>query len=730
MLAQRSIRLAVEKADAAGCRKGSKTRECKKVLKEIEKAKSAYKKASVRQSQTKPDKTIDLYKKAWEHAHKAMGLIPNNKDSDSDGVPDDQDNCPNIPNADQVDTDGDGKGDACDGCPGDSAKTEPGLCGCGVSDVDSDKDGTPDCKDNCPALANPGQEDCNNNGIGDVCDPINPSANDSNCDGIDQNCNGVPDDGYVPTATSCGVGVCAATGSMTCVNGQLADTCQAGQPTGTDADCDGIDQNCNGVADDGYVPTETSCGVGVCASTGSMTCVNGQLVDTCQAGQPTGADADCDGIDQNCNGVADEGYVSVATSCGIGVCAATGWTSCVGGNVFDSCSPGNPATEICDGLDNDCDGLIDEDFNLGSVCSVGVGACQSSGVYVCLADGSGTECNGVPGEPPPEVCNDLSDNDCDGTTDCDDSDCSGAPDCQITCNGVAANDPAVCSGNGDCVAPDTCECMAAFEGEACDMFKTRCWNKPYDDPTVCSGKGTCVERDACLCDAGYSGSVCQLGPNYAVRCYGELNSDPNACSGNGVCSGPDSCNCFDGYVGANCESEFSGTCYDLDAADPDACSGHGRCVGENECRCDPYWSGPQCAYHEWYCYSEHVESENVCSRHGTCKATDICDCDDGYKGLTCAYKLPDYFDPANPYTCFEFRADDPRACNGRGHCEDWDMCWCEPGFLGSGCESVMICYGLDMFDDNVCSGHGGCVGLDVCSCHSGYFGDRCESSSN
>src|SRR5881396_2689584 len=38
-------------------------------------------------------------------------------DSDGDGVPDSQDNCPLIPNPDQQDTDGDGIGDACDNCP-------------------------------------------------------------------------------------------------------------------------------------------------------------------------------------------------------------------------------------------------------------------------------------------------------------------------------------------------------------------------------------------------------------------------------------------------------------------------------------------------------------------------------------------------------------------------------------------------------------------------------------
>jgi hypothetical protein len=71
-------------------------------------------------------------------------------DADGDGVPDDEDNCPNVYNPNQADADGDGWGDACDGCPDDPDKTAPGLCGCGTADTDRDGDGTPDCLDGCP----------------------------------------------------------------------------------------------------------------------------------------------------------------------------------------------------------------------------------------------------------------------------------------------------------------------------------------------------------------------------------------------------------------------------------------------------------------------------------------------------------------------------------------------------------------------------------------------------
>jgi hypothetical protein len=81
-----------------------------------------------------------------------------------------------------LDGDGDGRPDFIDGCPDDPAKLEPGACGCGVPETDSDFDSVPDCIDNCPLAMNPGQEDCDGDGIGDAC------AGEPDCNG-----NGVPD---------------------------------------------------------------------------------------------------------------------------------------------------------------------------------------------------------------------------------------------------------------------------------------------------------------------------------------------------------------------------------------------------------------------------------------------------------------------------------------------------------------------------------------------------------
>jgi hypothetical protein len=81
-------------------------------------------------------------------------------DLDFDDVGDNPDNCPAVPNPDQIDTDGDCRGDLCDEFPGDYDSSQP----------DADRDGIGDTCDNCMHTANHSQEDADNDGLGDVCD--------------------------------------------------------------------------------------------------------------------------------------------------------------------------------------------------------------------------------------------------------------------------------------------------------------------------------------------------------------------------------------------------------------------------------------------------------------------------------------------------------------------------------------------------------------------------------
>ena len=106
-------------------------------------------------------------------------------DSDGDGIPDDEDNCPNAYNADQADADGDGIGDVCDPC----TDTD----GDGYGDPGYPANTCPD--DNCPEDPNPYQADADNDGYGAACDcddsaPNNFPGNDEVCDGQDNDCDG------------------------------------------------------------------------------------------------------------------------------------------------------------------------------------------------------------------------------------------------------------------------------------------------------------------------------------------------------------------------------------------------------------------------------------------------------------------------------------------------------------------------------------------------------------
>ncbi len=76
--------------------------------------------------------------------------------------------------------------------------------------------------------------------------------------------------------------------------------------------------------------------------------------------------------------------------------------------------PGAP--ELCDGKDNNCNNSTDEGFNIGTACSAGIGACERGGQMVCSSDMASTVCSATPGVPSAEVCDNI-DNDCNGATD-------------------------------------------------------------------------------------------------------------------------------------------------------------------------------------------------------------------------------------------------------------------------------------------------------------------------
>ncbi len=152
------------------------------------------------------------------------------------------------------------------------------------------------------------------------------------------------------------------------------------------------------------------------------------------------ADELCDAIDNDCDASVDEDFVDLTEACavGVGACEASGTMVCTGDGTATECdaAAGAADDELCDGIDNDCDGDTDEDFtDLNEACAVGVGACETSGTMFCTGDGTATECDASAGTPDDEVCDDTLDNDCDGDTDIDDTDCDVADDDATTSSG-------------------------------------------------------------------------------------------------------------------------------------------------------------------------------------------------------------------------------------------------------------------------------------------------------
>jgi hypothetical protein len=204
---------------------------------------------------------------------------------------------------------------------------------------------------------------CIDDGALRVCGSV--SADDSSCDGQDDDCNGLIDDGYVPSDNSCGVGACAGnTGTLTCVAGIEIDSCDPfGGATADDTTCNDLDDDCDGDTDEDFATTPTTCGVGECAgNTGQIECQAGSEVDSCNPLEGAVADDQCDGLDNDCDGTNDDDYVPAPTTCGQGECTGNaGVLVCVDGETLDTCDPlAGALPEICDGRDNDCNGVVDD----------------------------------------------------------------------------------------------------------------------------------------------------------------------------------------------------------------------------------------------------------------------------------------------------------------------------------------------------------------------------------
>jgi hypothetical protein len=433
-----------------------------------------------------------------------------------------------------------GKIDYCDGIDNDCNKV--------IDDVDGPTTDPsvgepcydfPYCNKNtktCEGLCTPGTTTCAGKKI--ICSPgVQPQPDV--CDGLDNDCSGgPPDTGFdfdndtlncggcgmscidaLPNAVAkCTSSKCAIAG---CKPGYADLTSAPGCeykcpkfPTSAET-CNGVDDDCNGTVDDAAAIASQKPGV----------------VAFCNNGRP----------------LANTPCANAAVSCG----GVNGW-SCAYGNPTVEIDPMTKRVRVveavCDGLDGNCDGQKDEAFlNKGKECASGQGACGRTASYVSTADKTGTECSAaaVPTDARDELCNGIDDN-CDGQID------ERTPKAGFTCytgpNGAGSHacagyiDPMVKIGNSnlwvytyEASRPDATAADAGFDNtRSCSKAGVQPWTSvsQTEAKAVCESLPTssantkmrlCTEAEwqtACL--AGGSANTTTWSYSTAPTTYDDL----------------------------------------------------------------------------------------------------------------------------------------------------------------------------------------------------------------
>ncbi len=285
---------------------------------------------------------------------------------------------------------------------------------------------------------------CNDVGDGLKCGPESVENVVELCDIIDNDCNGLTDEGLEWEGTPLG-GMCDGTGE--CGAGFVICNFVAGTTCSTNPDgpfsqatpekCNGLDDDCDGLTDEDFlyegVPVGGPChGIGKCGL-GVVECaeVSGATCSTNPNGSASEAVPEvCNGEDDDCDFHIDEGLSQADSTCPVvGVCEGVpGLAKCQGAKWICDFSkvPNYEANEVlCDGLDNDCDGQTDEIWPLGQPCDGADSDQCANGTWTCAPSKQDAVCINETIENIPEICNGV-DDDCDGETDDVQSDPGGA----------------------------------------------------------------------------------------------------------------------------------------------------------------------------------------------------------------------------------------------------------------------------------------------------------------
>jgi hypothetical protein len=569
----------------------------------------------------------------------------------------------------------DGKDNDCDGKTDEDSAGNPlteacysGTTGCNVQTgvcLGRCRVGTRTCSGgvwgSCVGEVTPGVESCNN--VDDDCDGVT--------DNITESC-------YTGASGTNGVGPCHG-GTRTCTSGSW--TGCAGQVTPVPETCNGQDDDCDGTIDNGlsrscYTGPSGTNGVGACHG-GTETCANGAW-GAC-TGQVVPSPETCDDVDNDCNGVTDGisgNCYTGGSECNVttGVCKGlcrVGSAVCTHG-VWGTCSgEQKPVTETCNGLDDDCDGVIDNSVTrscyTGPTGTQGVGLCHS-GTETC-ANGAWGACSGQV-VPTTEVC-DNKDNDCDGVIDNITVNCySGGSECNVTtgaCVGRCRVGQKTCAAGvwGSCTGErtptaETCnglddDCDGTIDGTGGVQISQACYTGPSGTQNVgiChGGNQTCTAGSwgSCngqqlpeteVCDAKDNNCNGQTDENTATLCYDLPHDgcDPNTRICKGVCAlGTRAC--VNGAPSATCDNQIRPSaelCNNLD----DDCDGitdmqsracyTGPSGTENVGPC--HGGNQQCVAGNWQtCSGQVTPTPEVCDGvDNDCNGT----ADDGLQNVNC-----------------------------------------------------------------------------------------------
>jgi parallel beta-helix repeat protein len=420
--------------------------------------------------------------------------------------------------------------------------------------ADTDADGYGDLDTTTSACEQPSDHVADATDCDDSDDSINPGASEV-CNGVDDDCDGIADDGltystWYQDADGDGYGTSLTTTSA-CAQptGFVADATdcddsEAAVNPGASEACNEADDDCDGDIDEGvtttfYADTDAD-GYGdpgssdeACAPSSGWIADDTDCDDDDASAYP-GADEICDGVDNDCDGLTDdddaiasgEGSTWFTDSDGDSygdpmlptttLCVQPTGTTTDDTDCDDSDAGVNPgADEICDGVDNDCDGLIDDDDAI---------AAGEGSIWYTDSDGDGY---GDPDAPTATLCTQPSGTVTDDT-DCDDSDAGVNPGADEICDG-ADND---CDGLID--ADDS---LAAGEGSNwyADSDGDGYGDPLLPTPTECTQPSGTVSDDSDCddSDAAVNPGADEICDGIDNDCDGLIDDDDTIASGEG-----------------------------------------------------------------------------------------------------------------------------------------------------------------------------------------------------